>query len=167
MTTPAPSADILFQFEEYIESCLKAVFQQRGFPNVYTMSTDHDTRMVEPRLCIAAVAADSEQEDSFLHPAGIEYYSTAAVDVDLVTVTSRRNQPHLRKIKGEIREIMQRVPFIARAKPELLPYHNIVRCVSQKPTHDADPELERDTVMMPYQLIVQIRPEAWPAQLPA
>ncbi|PTY02740.1 hypothetical protein DB346_08165 [Verrucomicrobia bacterium LW23] len=164
--TPAPSIDVLYQFEEYLEIFLRSVFKDRGFDHVYTMRDDNGVKMQMPRLCIATAARDSEDEDIFIHPqSGLHYYQTAAVDVDLILLTSRREQPAHRAMKGKVREIMQRVIYLSNESPEM-PYHRLVRCVSQKPSHDLDPELERDTTLMPYQIIMQIRPEVWPAEIP-
>ena len=161
MTTFAPDIDTLYELEDYFEDFLKKAFQQKGFPDVYAINLDYDVKMPMPRLCITSIATDSEQEDSIIID-DAEYYATASIDVDVISITPIDNKPLFRKYKGAIRALMQRIPYIGRERPEWLPYHNIVRCVSSKPTHDSDPELGRDVMYFPYTITMQIRPEAWP-----
>src|ERR1043165_9118901 len=163
---PAPSVDVLYQFEDYLEVFLKNLFQARGFDNVYTILQDRDVEMLIPRLCIASAAMDSEQEDIRIHEGtGVQYFRTAAVDVDFILLSERTDQALHRDWKGRVREIMQRICYLSNDSPDL-PYHRIVRAISQKPTHDLDPELNRETSMQPYQLVMQVREEAWPDEVP-
>ncbi|PAW76821.1 MAG: hypothetical protein B9S32_13870 [Verrucomicrobia bacterium Tous-C9LFEB] len=154
---PAPDIETLFDLETAVISALKTILLAHGW-------TPYGMREAgEKRTPFVNLSFDSQgvTEHEGIRPDGTLYYDTWRGTITSEIITNRRSpgQGHA-KIVGGYRWFMMNVP--THFTPAVLPYHSIAYLIERPTKPGIEADKEEDKTAIEHEIIVSIRPEAWP-----
>jgi hypothetical protein len=158
---PAPTWDVLYRFEDYIEAAAKSVLKSRGFVSVYIQQDTDD--IVTPRVSL-----------QFTVTGAIEHYGIREIDQQLFVdrwqgrltaaiVTDRSVNKHAHSaIRAKTRQYLSQWQLYNTTL--LLPYHELVRCMEGPSSPIIRAEEDEDVSEISWDIIFGIRSWAWPEE---